>query len=93
MAQATEIVILRDGAGHYYLLPKTAIEQARVPEQYVGEVEKLIAGGFAAAELSDQQLESVAGGGTLSSFGSFQAPSGLSFSGFQDNWKSVDSSS
>ena len=42
---AMEIVVLRDGQGRYYLLPRTALERARVPEEQQADLEEALGGG------------------------------------------------
>lgn len=38
----TEFVTLRDEAGHYYLLPRTTVEAARVADDSVAQLEALL---------------------------------------------------
>lgn len=40
-----EMLVFKDGEGHYYVLPRQAWEQARVPDERRHEVEQLLAGG------------------------------------------------
>lgn len=85
-----EIVVLKDSQGNYYLLPREALERMIVPEEYRDEVEALAQEGSVSEdeneELSMEQLEAVTGG--LSGYGTFDAPSQLSFDGFMSNWSS-----
>ena len=85
-----EIVVLKDSQGNYYLLPREGLEQMIVPEEYRDEIEALVQEGPVSEdeseELSMEQLETVTGG--LSNYGTFYAPSQLSFEGFMSNWSS-----
>jgi hypothetical protein len=38
-------LVLKDGAGNYFLVPKETLEQGRVPAEHTAEVEQLIAAG------------------------------------------------
>jgi hypothetical protein len=83
-----ELVVLKDLQGDYYLLPREALEQTKVPDEYRGEVEKMLeTAAPTEGELSDDQLEAVAGG--VGSLGFVQAPSRLSFDGIQRVWSSA----
>jgi hypothetical protein len=79
MASDIELVVLKDAQGEYYVLPRANVEQARVPKEYRGELEKLMAGAAGSGrrneELSMEQLEAVAGG--VSSAGTFTVSSQL----------------
>jgi hypothetical protein len=47
---ANEILIVRDGDGNYYQVPRAVLEEARVPADRVAELEEALAGevsGFA----------------------------------------------
>ncbi|MGH2598401.1 MAG: hypothetical protein ACRDJ9_03335, partial [Dehalococcoidia bacterium] len=37
------MLVLRDNAGEYYLLPQEALERSRVPAEHKAEVERLLA--------------------------------------------------
>lgn len=39
------VLVLKDQAGGYFLVPRTALEQGRVPEEHRAEVEQAIAAG------------------------------------------------
>ena len=80
------IIVLKDGEGNYYVLPREGVLQARVPDEYKGEIESLV--GASSDELSDAQLEAVAGGAL--SIRQISAPSGLSgFNNFRSNWRTA----
>jgi hypothetical protein len=85
-----EVIILKDLQGEYYLLPREGLEQAKVPAEYRAEVERMIEeAGPAEGELSDDQLEAVAGGFATRAT-TVKAPSGLSFQGISGNWQTID---
>ena len=44
MDDSAEILVLRDQAGQYYLLPRTALDAARVPAEQAPALERALAG-------------------------------------------------
>jgi hypothetical protein len=64
MASDIELVVLRDAKGEYFVLPRANVERARVPKEYRGELERMMAAasGRRNEELSKEQLEAVVGG-------------------------------
>jgi hypothetical protein len=40
--EQTNVLIFKDSAGEYYLLPRDLLEQGRVPEAHKAEVERLL---------------------------------------------------
>lgn len=79
-------IVLKDAEGNYYLLPREGVMQVRVPDEYKDELEQAIRS--ASGELSESDLEAVAGG-TLS-VGEFTASSGLtSYSYIRGQWTST----
>lgn len=81
--QPIDVVILKDAAGDYYVLPREGLERAKVPPDQKEEVQKLVQQGSAGGELSDEQLESVTGG--TFAVGSFSVNSRLVTRQF-DTW-------
>jgi hypothetical protein len=87
MKESVEVVVLKDTQGNYYLLPRQGLEQARVPDEQRAEVEELLRGRAPGSRpLSEGELESVAGGRSLTSVGTFTVPSGLNVGSLQHNW-------
>jgi len=84
-----EIVVLKDSQGNYYLLPREGLEQTKVPDEFRSEVEEMVKTAAShEGELSDDQLEAVAGG--VSGVGRMVAPSGLGFNGLRSTWMGLD---
>ena len=81
--QPIDVVILKDAAGDYYVLPRAGLENAKVPPDQKEEVQKLVQQGSVGGELSDEQLESVTGG--TFAVGSFSVNSRLVTRQF-DTW-------
>lgn len=89
MSESVEVVVLKDQQGNYYVLPRQGLEQARVGDEERAELEELLnAGGGGDRELSDAELETVAGGVTLNAVGTFSVPSGFGAGNLQKNWSS-----
>jgi hypothetical protein len=42
VGEPEELLVLRDGEGRYYVLPRTVLEQALVPEEHQRDVEALV---------------------------------------------------
>lgn len=79
------IIVLRDAQGNYYALPRDGVMQARVPDEYKGEIETALRD--ASGELSESELEEVTGGGL--SVLEVSTSSGFTyFSELQDKWAS-----
>jgi hypothetical protein len=84
-AESVEIVVLRDGAGSYYLLPRTALEQARVPAEHQAALEETLdegdVSGFASLALGGLtaigQVQALPVGGALEIISPRDAASGL----------------
>ena len=43
-AATAAMLVLRDQAGHYYLLPRATVERARVPDERRAAIERVLAG-------------------------------------------------
>ena len=75
-----EMLVFKDGEGHYYVLPRQAWEQARVPDERRREVEELLAGGAKSAtkvaDLPPRDVAAVRGGAvSAQAVGSFRTTS------------------
>ena len=75
-----EMLVFKDAEGHYYVLPRQAWEQARVPDERRHEVDRLLAGsGKTAAKVGDVSAREAAAvrGGAVSAqaVGSFRTTS------------------
>jgi hypothetical protein len=75
-----EMLVFKDADGHYYVMPRQAWEQARVPDERRHEVERLLAaGGKPAAKVADlppRDMGAVRGGAvSAQAVGSFRTTS------------------
>ena len=73
-----EMLVFKDADGHYYVMPRQAWEQARVPDERRHEVDHLLAaGGKTGTKVGDLPPRDMAAvrGGAVSTVGSFQATS------------------
>jgi hypothetical protein len=75
-----EMLVFKDADGHYYVMPRQAWEQARVPDERRHEVERLLAaGGKTAAKVGDlppRDMGAVRGGAvSAQAVGSFRTTS------------------
>jgi hypothetical protein len=77
--EGMEVVVFSDQDGNYYALPRLALEQARVPAEHKGEVEKLVRQGEVVGYADDDSP-------ALEHVGKFSAPSGLKISNTQASW-------
>jgi hypothetical protein len=54
--ESTDVLVLSDSRGNYYLVPRTVLDRARVPDAHKGEVERLLQSeevkGYLSAETS-----------------------------------------
>jgi hypothetical protein len=101
MSTAMEMLVFQDAAGDYYVLPRQAWEQARVPRNRRGEVEKLLGKGrpvrtvpakkgvplrdLGAKGLRPEHAKRVAAGAAVP-VGSFTASSSLNLAINAGNW-------
>jgi hypothetical protein len=77
--EGMEVVVFSDQDGNYYALPRQTLEQARVPTEHKGEVEKLVRQGEVVG-YADEDTPA------LEQIGKFSAPSGLQMSNMQASW-------
>jgi len=73
-----EMLVFKDADGHYYVMPRQAWEQARVPDERRHEVDHLLsAGGKTSAKVGDLPPRDVAAvrGGAVTPVGSFRTTS------------------
>ena len=73
-----EMLVFKDADGHYYVMPRQAWEQARVPDERRHEVDHLLAAGAkTATKVGDLPPRDTAAvrGGAVSTVGSFRTTS------------------
>ena len=86
-----EMLVFKDADGHYYMMPRQAWEQARVPDERRHEVDRLLAAGAKTAtkvgDLPPRDMAAVRGGAvSAQSVGSFRTTSPVSPTPISGNW-------
>jgi hypothetical protein len=99
-ATPMEMLVFKDGEGHYYVLTRQAWEQARVPDERRHEVDKILASGAAApasakkiGDLPPRDVKAVRGGATSTQMvGTYRTSSPIGTSPTSPNWNAPPTS-
>src|SRR2546425_12529550 len=94
-----EMLVFKDGEGHYYVIPRQAWEQARVPDQRRHEVDKILAASAKKpatatkpGDLPPRDAASVRGGAvSAQTVGTFRTTSPVTTGPISTNWNASPS--